>query len=98
MLATGRPPGPFAPTLLAMSLAHHGLAASVLYRLYRQTIAGPRRAIAWYPLAGLVIDVILLRAIRSCLTGRVTWRGTDYATTPPPMDAPPQAFANADHP
>ena len=32
----------------------------------------------WYPLAGLVSDWILFRAIGMCLTGRVSWRGTDY--------------------
>ena len=26
----------------------------------------------------LVIDVVLLRAIRMCLTGKVNWRGTEY--------------------
>ncbi len=83
MLALGTPAGPFPAWLLAMSLVHHVLAATVLYRLYRQTISRPGRAILWYPLAGLVIDVILYRAIQSCLTGRVTWRGTDYGTPPP---------------
>lgn len=78
MLALGRPGGPFPIWLLAMSLIHHVLAATVLYRLYRQTIERPWRAILWYPLAGLVIDAILYRAIKSCLTGRVTWRGTSY--------------------
>ena len=35
--------------------------------------------------AGLVLDVILYRAIRMCFTGKVNWRGTAYkeGTTPP---------------
>ena len=76
MLATGSP-GPFAARLLGLSVAHHLLAASVLYRLYRLSIARPR-AVIWYPLAGLINDWILFKAIGMCLTGRVTWRGTSY--------------------
>jgi glycosyltransferase involved in cell wall biosynthesis len=69
--------GPFAAWLLTMSLAHHVLSYSVLQRLYRISI--PRtRAVIWFPVANLVMDWILLRAIRMCLTGRVTWRGTVY--------------------
>lgn len=84
MLALGRPPGPFAAWLLGLSIAHHALAYTCLKRLY--VLSVPRtRHVAWYPLAGLVLDVILYRAIRMCLTGRVTWRGTAYkeGTTPP---------------
>jgi len=84
MLALGRPPGPFAAWLVGLSIAHHSLAYTCLKRLY--VLSVPRtRHVAWYPLAGLVLDVILYRAIRMCLTGRVTWRGTAYkeGTTPP---------------
>jgi len=84
MLALGRPSGPFAAWLLGLSIAHHALAYTCLKRLY--VLSVPRtRHVAWYPLAGLVLDVILYRAIRMCLTGRVTWRGTAYkeGTTPP---------------
>ena len=84
MLALGRPPGPFPAWLLGLSVAHHLLAYTCLRRLY--VLSVPRtRYVAWYPLAGLVLDVILIRAIRMCLTGKVTWRGTAYkegATTP----------------
>jgi chlorobactene glucosyltransferase len=77
MLALGRPPGAFPWWLLALSVAHHALAYTCLRRLY--VLSVPRtRHVAWYPLAGLVLDVILFRAIRMCLTGRVTWRGTAY--------------------
>jgi glycosyltransferase involved in cell wall biosynthesis len=69
--------GPFAASLLVMSLAHHVLTYSVLSRLYRISIPRTRSAI-WFPVANLVMDVILLRAIRMCLTGKVTWRGTAY--------------------
>ena len=74
-------PSPFAWWLLALSVAHHLLAASVLYRLYRQIVAHPLRAALWYPLAGVVFDWIIVKALISCVTGRVTWRGTNYSAT-----------------
>jgi chlorobactene glucosyltransferase len=77
MLALGRPAGPFAIWLLALSVAHHLLAYTCLRRLYVLSVPGTKH-VAWYPLAGLVLDVVLYRAIRMCLTGRVTWRGTAY--------------------
>ncbi len=81
MLASGRPTGPFAWTLLALSVAHHLLAYTCLRRLY--VLSVPRtRHVVWYPVAGVVLDVILYRAIRMCLTGRVTWRGTAYGEKP----------------
>ena len=49
----------------------------MLRRLYVLSVPGSRH-VGWYPLANLVMDWILLRAIRMCLTGRVTWRGTAY--------------------
>jgi chlorobactene glucosyltransferase len=76
MIAIGVP-GPFPLWLLVMSIVHHLLAASVLYRLYRISVPEPR-SVVWYPLAGLIIDWILFEAIAMCLTGRVTWRGTSY--------------------
>ncbi len=81
MLALGKPTGPFAPTLLALSVAHHLLTYTCLRRLY--VLSVPRtRHVVWYPLAGLILDVILYRAIRMCLTGQVTWRGTAYGEKP----------------
>jgi hypothetical protein len=77
LLASG-PGGPLPPWLLALSLVHHLLAYSVMRRVYRLSV--PRsRHVAWYPVGNLVMDGILLRAIGMCLTGRVRWRGTDYA-------------------
>ena len=62
-------------------MLHHVLAYTCLRRLY--VLSVPRtRHVAWYPLAGLVLDVILYRAIRMCFTGQVTWRGTAYAGSP----------------
>lgn len=76
LLLTGRG-GPFAAWLLALSVAHHVLSYTVLRRLYLLSVPGSRY-IAWFPLANLVMDVVLFRAIRMCLTGQVTWRGTTY--------------------
>jgi glycosyltransferase involved in cell wall biosynthesis len=70
-------PSPFAWWLLGLSLAHHLLAATLLFRLYRLT-GDDARSVVFYPLAGLVNDVILFKALLMCLTGRVTWRGTAY--------------------
>ncbi len=81
MLALGVP-GPFPAWLLGLSVAHHLLAYTCLARLY--VLSVPRtRHVAWYPLAGLVLDVILFRAVRMCFTGKVTWRGTAYNEAPP---------------
>lgn len=79
LLLTGG--GPFAWWLLGISLAHHAFALLTLWRLYRMSAAGFREAL-WYPLAGIFIDGIVLRAIRSCRTGEVTWRGTSYNEPP----------------
>jgi hypothetical protein len=69
--------GPVASWLLGLSLVHHAFTYAVLRRLYLMSVPGSR-AIGWFPLANLVMDWVLLRAIRMCLTGRVTWRGTVY--------------------
>ena len=72
-----RPDDPFAWWLLGLSVTHHLLAYTCLARLYVQSV--PRtRHVVWYPVAGIVLNVILYRAIRMCWTGKVTWRGTAY--------------------
>ncbi len=81
--------GSFAWWLLLVSVLHHIAAILVLHRLYRMSIPGGK-GVFWYPLAGLVIDWIVVRAIRSCFTGKVTWRGTSYdkpSRVAPPMVA-----------
>ncbi len=67
----------FAFRLLLLSLAHHGLMFAVFRLIFRTSVPRSRHA-AWYPLGNVIVDVILLRAIRMCLTGRVNWRGTQY--------------------
>jgi len=74
--------GPFPLWLLGLSVAHHVLSYTVLRRLYRLSV--PRsRYVAWFPLANLVMDWVLFRAILMCLTGKVTWRGTAYGPATP---------------
>jgi glycosyltransferase involved in cell wall biosynthesis len=76
LLVLGRG-GNFAVSLLAMSVIHHMLMYAVFHRVY--SVSVPRsRFVAWFPVANLVIDAILLRAIGMCVTGKVSWRGTDY--------------------
>jgi glycosyltransferase involved in cell wall biosynthesis len=70
--------GPFAWWLLALSVVHLVLQLSVLYRMYRMSSPSAARYAVCYPLAGLISDWILLRALVMCWTGRVTWRGTSY--------------------
>lgn len=68
----------FAIWLLVLGLIHQALKTACLYRMYK--FSSPRTAsyAVWYPLAGLVMMWVCGRAIRMCLTGRVTWRGTAY--------------------
>jgi chlorobactene glucosyltransferase len=92
MLALGVP-GPFPLWLLGLSVVHHLFNASVLARVYRMSTPSAR-GVLWYPLAGLVLDWILFRAIAMCLTGRVTWRGTSYgpASTSTPLAPSPRSL------
>jgi chlorobactene glucosyltransferase len=69
--------GLFATWLLILALIHHGLMFLLFLRVYTFSVPGSRCA-PWFPLANLVVDVILVRAIHMCLTGNVTWRGTAY--------------------
>jgi len=69
--------GPFAWWLLGLSILHHVFAWIVLRRVYELSVPGSRY-VGFYPIANLVMDWVLIRAIRSCLTGEVSWRGTSY--------------------
>jgi glycosyltransferase involved in cell wall biosynthesis len=75
-LAAGLYPG-LAAWLLLLSIVHHILMYFVFRLVYNTSVPGSRH-VAWFPLGNLVIDVILVRSIRMCLTGRVSWRGTEY--------------------
>ncbi|MDX2036703.1 MAG: glycosyltransferase family 2 protein [Isosphaeraceae bacterium] len=70
--------GTFVTAMFVAAIFHHLAALLVLDLLYRESVRD-RSSVLWYGLAGLVIDAILFRAIRMCLTGRVDWRGTTYA-------------------
>jgi chlorobactene glucosyltransferase len=85
LLASGFDPR-FSLGLLGLSLAHHVLMYFVFRLIYRTSVPGSRYA-AWYPLGNVIVDVILSRAIRMCLTGRVNWRDTAYGPTAGRADA-----------
>jgi glycosyltransferase involved in cell wall biosynthesis len=70
----------FALALVALSVVHHALMFALFRRVYRKSV-GDSRYTAWFPIANLVVDLILLRSIAMCLTGHVTWRGTEYGRT-----------------
>ena len=76
LLALGRAEA-FAGWLLVLALLHHGLMCLLFLRVYTFSVPGTRYFF-WYPLGNLVVDLILVRAIQMCLTGRVSWRGTAY--------------------
>ena len=78
MIATGSG-GLFAYWLLGLSLLHHVLMYPVFRLVYHTSVPGSKY-VPWFPLANLLIDYILIRSIKMCLTGRVTWRGTSYGT------------------
>lgn len=69
--------GEFATSLLALSLAHHLFMYLVFRRIFQAAVSQHRWAL-FYPLANSVVDLILVLALRMCVTGKVTWRGTDY--------------------
>jgi glycosyltransferase involved in cell wall biosynthesis len=82
--------------LAALSAVHHVLMHLLFRRVYRMSVPGSRY-VAWYPLANLIVDLILLKAIRMCCTGRVTWRGTHYlGGNRLPEPAAEGSYANAE--
>ena len=84
----------FALSLFALSLAHHFFMYLVFRRIFRAAVPHSRWA-QWYPLANLVVDLILVRALRMCLTGKVNWRGTEYGSPDAQSCAAPLADSNS---
>ncbi len=74
--------GPFTWWLLGLSLVHQVLKTTVLYRMYKFSSPKTARYALWYSLAGLVMIWVCARAIKMCITGQVTWRGTAYGPKP----------------
>lgn len=79
-IVLARDGGPFAISLIFLSVAHHVFMYFVFQRVYRTSIDSATFSL-WYPIANFIVDLILIRAIGMCLTGNVTWRGTSYAAT-----------------
>ncbi len=69
--------GVFTPCLALLSALHHGLMFAVFRRVYAVAGSQPSFA-AWFPVANLIVDLVLARAIGMSLTGKVSWRGTEY--------------------
>ena len=67
----------FAASLVGLSVLHH-VWMYFVFRLVYNTSVPKSGYVLWFPLGNVVIDAILLRAIRMCLTGKVNWRGTEY--------------------
>ena len=82
----------FAEILLGLGLVHHALMYLVFRLIYRTSVPGSRHT-AWFPVGNAIIDVILVRAIRMCLTGRVSWRDTQYGPSKAATGRP-QAMAS----
>jgi glycosyltransferase involved in cell wall biosynthesis len=76
LLATGRCRS-FALALACLAIIHHLFMMLLFSRVYRKSASSSRHAV-WFPVANLVVDVILARSLGICWTGRVSWRGTDY--------------------
>lgn len=85
----------FALTLLGLSVAHHALMYVVFRLIYRTSVPGSRHT-AWFPVGNAIIDVILVQAIRMCLTGRVSWRDTQYGPAPAAPDRAEAVGSRAD--
>jgi hypothetical protein len=69
----------FALWLLGLSVIHHAWMYVVFRRVYALSVRRSS-AVSWFPLGNLLIDLIMIKAIHMCLTGRVNWRGTDYVS------------------
>jgi hypothetical protein len=76
LMAVG-PDRAFASCLVGLSILHH-VWMYFVFRLVYNTSVPESKYVVWFPLGNVVIDAILLRSIRMCLTGRVQWRGTVY--------------------
>ncbi len=68
------------PAWLVGSLAHWGLMTWFLGTMYHWS-GNPRRNALFFPLAGPMLMVIFLQALKMCVTRKVEWRGTAYSHT-----------------
>jgi hypothetical protein len=65
---------------LAGGLAHWVTMTCLLGVVYFWS-GNPRRNALMFPVAGPMVLMILLRALRMCVTKKVEWRGTAYSHT-----------------
>ncbi len=81
-LVITRPDEAFGWWLLGLTILQQILSVEVLRLMYGLCSPPGLREALWYPLASLVMDVVLLKSLAMCLTGKVVWRGTSYGATP----------------
>ena len=87
-LVATRPSQSFGWWLLALALLHLVLSVDVLRKMYSLCSPPGLREALWYPVASLMMDVVLLKSLAMCLTGKVVWRGTHYGPSTTVADPP----------
>jgi glycosyltransferase involved in cell wall biosynthesis len=88
---------PFVWVLLALSVFHHFFMYLVFRRVYEASTSGTRWA-PFFAIANAVVDLILLRSLWMCVTGKVMWRGTAYGSAGIPAGNMPVADDKAARP
>ena len=68
------------PAWLIVCVAHLGVMTWFLGTLYLWS-GNPRRNALLFPIAGSMLVLIFLKALKMCITKRVEWRGTAYSHT-----------------
>jgi glycosyltransferase involved in cell wall biosynthesis len=63
---------------LAVAAIHLVLMTILLAAAYRST-GNPRRNALYFPLGAVLLGSVFVQAIKLCFTGRLEWRGTQYA-------------------
>lgn len=71
---------PFSWWILLIAVVHYTLCVLVLRKLYGLCSPPGTREALWYPVASVMVDVVLIKALMMCFTGKVTWRGTQYGS------------------
>jgi cellulose synthase/poly-beta-1,6-N-acetylglucosamine synthase-like glycosyltransferase len=63
---------------LTIAAIHLILMTTLMAAAYRST-GNPRRCALYFPLGTVLLGSIFIQAIKLCFTGRLEWRGTQYA-------------------
>lgn len=68
------------PLWLTLATLHLGIMYWFLGQIY-QWSGNSRKNAFWFPIAGPMLLMIMLQALRMCITKKVEWRGTAYSHT-----------------